>query len=63
MGMKKTGLEPANRVIERLRQGNDVKAFVNLIIRHHLRMFYLLEVHENGKLTSRAVHAAGTRPG
>jgi tRNA nucleotidyltransferase/poly(A) polymerase len=58
-GHEKTGLEPAGRVMERLRQGNDVRAFVNLLIRHHLRLFYLLETHEEGRLTSRAVHRLG----
>jgi hypothetical protein len=58
-GHEKTGLEPAGRVMDRLRLGNDVKAFVSLMIRHHLRPFYLLESHYLGRLTPRAVHRLG----
>jgi poly(A) polymerase len=56
---EKTGLEPAGRVMDRLRLSNDVKAFVSLMIRHHLRPFYLLESHYLGRLTPRAVHRLG----
>lgn len=55
-GHEITGLEPAGRVMDRLRLGNDVKSFVNLIIRHHLRLFHLLEVTQTSELTPRAVH-------